>query len=104
LTIGIKPNHAAFTECDGDIFLEPVDEGADEALFVNGENVTEPVMLNHLDRIIFGTNSVFLFRHPEKARREGITVPKRKRRSTFPRKSTFDAEQLEKFRDHEDNS
>jgi pSer/pThr/pTyr-binding forkhead associated (FHA) protein len=55
------------TEIDGDIYLNTIDEGAEEGLFINGEKVECESKLKHMDRIIFGTNSIFIFKNPSKA-------------------------------------
>ncbi len=63
--IGIKINHAIFKKDsnNNEIYLKPYDPDARDYIFINGKklNSKEGVMLKHMDRIIFGTNSVFLF-------------------------------------------
>ncbi|KAF4799765.1 hypothetical protein TURU_051430 [Turdus rufiventris] len=49
------------------VTLEPC-EGAET--YVNGKQVTEPVVLKSGHRLILGKNHVFRFTHPEQARRE----------------------------------
>ena len=63
--IGIKPIHAIFKKDsnNNEIYLKPYDPDAREYIFINGKKLTskEGIMLKHKDRIIFGTNSIFLF-------------------------------------------
>ncbi len=72
--IGIKKNHAVFTlDSKGDVYLSPFDPSCAELIFVNGNEIKEPVRLRHNDRIIFGTNVVFLFQYP--GRESESTIP-----------------------------
>uniref|UniRef100_A0AAY4C061 Kinesin motor domain-containing protein n=1 Tax=Denticeps clupeoides TaxID=299321 RepID=A0AAY4C061_9TELE len=50
-----------------EVTLEPVD-GAET--YVNGKQITEPVVLKQGNRIVMGKNHVFRFNHPEQARQE----------------------------------
>jgi hypothetical protein len=63
--IGIKPIHAIFKKDsnNNEIYLKPFDSDARDYIFINGKKLSskEGVMLKHKDRIIFGTNSIFLF-------------------------------------------
>lgn len=63
--IGIKNNHAVFRRAEnGDVYLAPFDTAAAENIFVNGNEIKEAVKLCHNDRVIFGSNVVFLFQYP----------------------------------------
>ena len=62
-SVSIKHCHFD-TDADGNILLVPVDEKSSKFLFINGDRVTQPTILNHLDRIIIGTSTVFLFKLP----------------------------------------
>lgn len=63
--IGIKVNHAIFKKDsnNNEIYLKPYDPDARDYIFLNGKKLVskEGIMLKHKDRVIFGTNSVFLF-------------------------------------------
>lgn len=63
--IGIKVNHAIFKKDsnNNEIYLKPYDPDAREYIYINGKKLInkEGVMLKHKDRIVFGTNSIFLF-------------------------------------------
>ncbi|KAI1898752.1 hypothetical protein AGOR_G00075610 [Albula goreensis] len=50
-----------------DVTLEPL-EGAET--YVNGKQITEPLVLKQGNRIVMGKNHVFRFNHPEQARLE----------------------------------
>ncbi|NXS22758.1 KIF1C protein, partial [Mystacornis crossleyi] len=68
----IREQHCLFRSCpdtSGEVMvtLEPC-EGAET--YVNGKQVTEPVVLKSGHRLILGKNHVFRFTHPEQARRE----------------------------------
>lgn len=55
--------HAELTNIDGKILLKPL--AAKCHLYVNGKKVTDTVELVHLDRVIFGWNSVYLFKNKD---------------------------------------
>ena len=60
--IGIKQNHAVFVKEGDNIVLKENDKGAREYIFVNGKKIPEAgQILNHKDRIIFGTNTILLY-------------------------------------------
>ena len=66
--IGIQSNHAFFElSPDGSYLLKPSSAIAFDQITVNGNKLTnaQGVKLQPNDRIIFGTNSVFLFKDPE---------------------------------------
>lgn len=46
------------------VTLAPCEAGANENLFVNGNQVDQKLTLKHQDRILIGTNSVFLINIP----------------------------------------
>ena len=60
--IGIKSNHANFIKDENNIILKPGDKNSNLYIYVNGKKIDNGgVILNNTDRIIFGTNSIFLF-------------------------------------------
>lgn len=61
---GVQKNHAFFENKDGDIWLRPNSKDAKDQIKVNGKDVGKGVKLNHLDRIVFGASSMFVFRLP----------------------------------------
>ena len=67
----MKPKHATLDIVDGEVLLTPVSK--DCHLYVNGQPVREKLVLKHLDRVIFGWNSVYLFKDKDH-RREDETV------------------------------
>ncbi|XP_072006123.1 kinesin-like protein KIF1C [Engystomops pustulosus] len=68
----IKEQHCLFhcnTNENGEVVVTLVTcEGADT--YVNGKQVTEPLVLKSGNRIVMGKNHVFRFNHPEQARLE----------------------------------
>jgi len=63
---GIKSNHAIISNDNGEIFVEACDEECAEYIYINGERLVQKNSIQHNDRIIFGTNSIFLFKNPGK--------------------------------------
>lgn len=62
----ISTKHCVFDKDeDENITLTAADERASNNLYVNGKKVTETVVLKHMDRILIGTNTIFLFRVPD---------------------------------------
>ncbi|XP_071941853.1 kinesin-like protein KIF28P [Antedon mediterranea] len=59
--LGIQPDHALFSVEKGSIFLEKV---ADGKVLLNGEPLTSKQQLDHNDRIMFGSNHLYVFQHP----------------------------------------
>ena len=60
--IGIKQNHAVFVKQGEDILLKPNDKDAREYIHINGKNIPqEGQIINTKDRIIFGTNTIFIY-------------------------------------------
>ncbi|XP_068914980.1 kinesin-like protein unc-104 isoform X8 [Tenebrio molitor] len=70
----IKSEHCIFENKDGKVTLIP-STGA--LIYVNGREITEPVVLKTGSRVILGKNHVFRFTHPDEARemREKNTTP-----------------------------
>jgi hypothetical protein len=69
--MGIKPNHAIFINKDEKIILNSLHMEASDFIYVNGDKLGENGLeLFHRDRLIFGTNSIFLFIHPNGKERE----------------------------------
>ena len=70
--IGIRPNHAYFQQKDdGFIYLKATEEEALDHILINGGKMNEDPetgiaehRLFHMDRILFGSNTIFLFKYP----------------------------------------
>ena len=62
---GIKAMHAVIQVEEDGIYMFPCEEECSETIFLNGENVRERTQIYHLDRLVFGINSFFLFKDPE---------------------------------------
>lgn len=62
----MKPKHATLDIVDGEVTLTPL--SSDAHLYVNGLPVREKIVLKHLDRVIFGWNSVYLFKDKDHRR------------------------------------
>lgn len=70
--VGIRNNHAIFQQKDdGFIYLMATEPEALEHILVNGQKLEEQPetgvseqRLFHLDRIVFGINTIFLFKYP----------------------------------------
>jgi hypothetical protein len=61
----VSIRHCQFDKDDDEnIVLEPFDERSSKFLCVNGKQVTSRIVLNHLDRVIIGTSTLFLFKIP----------------------------------------
>lgn len=67
----MKPKHATLDIIEGEVFLTPL--SSDCHLYVNGRPVREKICLKHMDRVIFGWNSVYLFKDKDH-KREGEKV------------------------------
>jgi hypothetical protein len=68
----MKPKHAKIEiDASGNVSLSPVTEGCH--LYVNGSLVTTKTVLKNLDRVIFGWNSVYLFKDKDHPRAESKT-------------------------------
>ncbi|XP_064366247.1 kinesin-like protein KIF28 [Dromaius novaehollandiae] len=59
--LGILDKHATFTNADGKVTLTPQDKCK---AIVNGVPITGKTKLQHLDRVILGSNSAFLYVGP----------------------------------------
>lgn len=72
--IGIQANHARFFKNTEGIFLEPMAPDCSDGIRLNGEKISEAKRLFHLDRIVFGTGTAFLFKDPDLAdfKRSGV--------------------------------
>jgi|LakMenEpi03Aug12_release.lakeMendotaPanAssembly.Ray.scaffolds.fasta_scaffold100093_4 hypothetical protein len=44
--------------------------GEDSACYLNGDNITQKTELKHLDRLIFGTNNMFVVIIPDEVSRD----------------------------------
>ena len=65
---GIQKLHCVFKlDKVHNVTLDACSMLAADYLFVNGEKVRGTRVLKHLDRIIIGTNTVFLFKYPERS-------------------------------------
>ncbi|BFZ12722.1 hypothetical protein BsWGS_15761 [Bradybaena similaris] len=62
--LSIQKNHAVLTVENGDIVIKPGSDGA--KIRVNGIAITGPRALEHMDRVIFGSNHVYYFVNPLK--------------------------------------
>ena len=64
--IGIQKNHAFFTvDNEGNVVLTPTEEAKKEGVKVNGVTIHGPTVVNHNDRIVFGTSNAFLFKEKD---------------------------------------
>ncbi|XP_064614056.1 kinesin-like protein KIF28P [Liolophura sinensis] len=59
--LSIQPNHATLTNKDGVITLNP-SPGA--KVLVNGAVLKQDTILHHNDRVMFGSNHLYVFHHP----------------------------------------
>ncbi|OWR55197.1 hypothetical protein KGM_210566B, partial [Danaus plexippus plexippus] len=66
----ILSEHCIFENTDGVICLIP---HAGALVYVNGREVTEPIILKTGSRVILGKNHVFRFTHPGQPREEMIS-------------------------------
>ncbi|XP_071824596.1 kinesin-like protein KIF28 isoform X3 [Apostichopus japonicus] len=60
--LSIQKQHAKVTNESGDIQLMPASPGA--KIKVNGVPLTGPHALQHLDRVVFGSNHMYVFKNP----------------------------------------
>lgn len=63
----IQREHCRFENTNGVVTLMPI---KDALCYVNGRELSEPIVLKTGSRVILGKNHVFRFNHPE----QGITV------------------------------
>ncbi len=61
--MGVEDRHARLFEINQKFYLEPLSEQACEYTLVNGKQIDKRIEIFHNDRIIFGTNSIFLFKN-----------------------------------------
>ena len=75
--IGIQDNHAVFTMENGEVTLKALDDNALDFIRVNGELLSsEGRKIVHLDRIVFGTASTFIFKDKTNADKQADNGPK----------------------------
>jgi len=66
-SVGIMVEHALFSTEEDGVYLEPLSESASPFIRLNGEIVVQRKKLAHLDRVVFGASSIFLFRNPNES-------------------------------------
>lgn len=66
----IQREHCQFENSNGVVTLMPI-KGA--LCYVNGRELTEPIVLKTGSRVILGKNHVFRFNHPEQGKLQNIT-------------------------------
>lgn len=69
---GIQKNHAYFEKKGDSVWLKPNSKEGGKQTKVNGKEVGKGVQLSHMDRIVFGAASMFIFREPGKPEDESI--------------------------------
>ncbi|XP_012936827.1 kinesin-like protein KIF28P [Aplysia californica] len=62
--LSIQKKHAVFTNEGGEVSVKPGSDGA--KIRVNGVPITGSRVLEHMDRVIFGSNHVYVFVNPTK--------------------------------------
>ncbi|XP_076810506.1 kinesin-like protein KIF28 isoform X2 [Clavelina lepadiformis] len=76
--LNIKKDHAVIeNDSNSLIYLTP--SGSESKLLINGKEITERIELRHNDRIMFGSNHLYVFHHPQDAAKqvkEGKVVEK----------------------------
>lgn len=72
-SIGIEYNHACVEKIGEEYFLY-LNVGKSGSVFHNGNLVEEKIKLNHLDRIIFGTSAIFIFKNPHSPEEGDIKI------------------------------
>ncbi|XP_077982390.1 kinesin-like protein KIF28 isoform X2 [Glandiceps talaboti] len=65
--LSIQKNHAVVTNESGEISLKPGGPGA--KIKINGTPLTGARVLDHLDRVLFGSNHMYVFKHPMKPKK-----------------------------------
>ncbi|XP_041460234.1 kinesin-like protein KIF28P isoform X3 [Lytechinus variegatus] len=72
--LSIQKEHAVITNEGGKVFIEKVSPMA--KLLVNGDPITSKLELDHNDRVMFGSNHLYVFQHPalQKASPKTYTV------------------------------
>ena len=92
----VSVKHCIFYKnSEGQVTLEACDYKSSKFLVVNGEKVEQKVFLNHLDRILVETSTLFLFKFPgaESTLRESDLDFE----FFFEEKSKIDKEEIQKF-------
>lgn len=95
--IGIQPNHARIYKKEEWVFLEPSSEESSEYIRLNGEKVYEPKKLFHLDRLVFGTGTTFLFKDPQKDEFKRISIEEKDIDLEYCQNEVSKVEQLDDF-------
>ena len=72
--IGIQKDHATFSKRKDGYYLVPKSVEALDNIFVNGRKIEslKGVLLKPNDRVIFGTNSYFIFKDPPNSKEESL--------------------------------
>ncbi|EGG24674.1 kinesin-3 [Cavenderia fasciculata] len=69
--LSIAQEHCVIQNKDGVVTIIPYDEDKDNrthtSIYVNGNEITSPTVLNTGNRVILGNNHIFRFNHPEEA-------------------------------------
>ncbi|XP_070576240.1 kinesin-like protein KIF28 isoform X2 [Ptychodera flava] len=65
--LSIQKNHAVITNEGGEVTLQPGGPGA--KIKVNGAPLTGPRTLEHLDRVLFGSSHMYVFKNPLKPKK-----------------------------------
>ncbi|KAK2181347.1 hypothetical protein NP493_403g07034 [Ridgeia piscesae] len=72
--LSINKHHAILTVSDkGEAELKPADQGAKTKL--NGLPLTGPTVLSHKDRILFGSNHMYVFLNPKNVKSAEASLP-----------------------------
>ncbi|KAF9424591.1 hypothetical protein HW555_000402 [Spodoptera exigua] len=85
----ILSEHCIFENTDGVILLIP---HRDALIYVNGREVTEPVILKSGSRVILGKNHVFRFTHPGQPREEPINKENKELTTSYTETGSTDAD------------
>uniref|UniRef100_A0A1I8IKH8 Kinesin-like protein 6 n=1 Tax=Macrostomum lignano TaxID=282301 RepID=A0A1I8IKH8_9PLAT len=59
--VNIQARHAVLKNVNGSVTVTPIDLAK---VFVNGQEVNQETQLRHHDRVLFGTNHLYVFHHP----------------------------------------
>jgi len=60
--LGMQAEHALIVNTEGEVTITPVGTAK---IFLNGNEILEKKVLHHHDRMLFGSNNLFIFHHPE---------------------------------------
>ena len=66
--------HAIFEQANDDFLLRAAEPKCCDTIFINGKKAKESNKLNHLDRIIFGMNTTYVFKDPSNASPDDIEI------------------------------